>query len=154
MDVTQPLSRGRVVTLETGKKTWISFRYKRLLNLCYWCGSLDHDDKDCEVWVQSEGNLDLSKKKYDSRIRAEPVYLSNKNVVHVPGYFEGRKKEQAQSSPMNSSRSSVLRKNPIPWPPTLVSPEKDSETYKDTITTDVTSPLNGADCDPVIGSVP
>lgn len=154
VDVTQPLCRGRVVTLETGKKTWISFKYKRLPNLCYWCGCLDHDDKDCEIWVQNEGNLDASKKKYDSSIRAKPVYQSSKNVVHVPGYFEGRKKEQEKSTPMSSSRTPASRQNPPPRPPTPASPENVSETYGDTINADVTSPLNGADCDPVIDVIP
>ena len=38
VDVTQPLCHGRVVTLETGKQSWVVFRYERLPNLCYWCG--------------------------------------------------------------------------------------------------------------------
>ena len=54
---------GRVVTLESGAKTWVSFKYKQLSNLCYWCGCLDHDDKDYEVWIDSDGTLDLKKKK-------------------------------------------------------------------------------------------
>lgn len=107
-----------------------------------------------EIWVQNEGNLDASKKKYDSSIRAKPVYQSSKNVVHIPGYFEGRKKEQAKSLPMSSSRTPASRQNPPPRPPTPASPENVSETYGDTINADVTSPLNGADCDPMIDLIP
>ena len=57
LDVTLPLCRGRVVSLEKGKKTWITFKYERLPNICYWCGRLDHNDRDCEIWLDSEGSL-------------------------------------------------------------------------------------------------
>lgn len=43
---TSPLCRGRVITLPNGNKNWIKFRYERLPSLCYWCGRLDHDDRD------------------------------------------------------------------------------------------------------------
>ena len=57
IDMSQPLSRGKVISLESGKELWVSFKYERLSNLCYWCGSLMHDDKDCELWIESEGTL-------------------------------------------------------------------------------------------------
>ncbi|XP_050281916.1 uncharacterized protein LOC126722818 [Quercus robur] len=59
IDMSQPLSRGRVISLESGKELWVSFKYERLSNLCYWCGSLMHDDKDYELWIESEGTLPL-----------------------------------------------------------------------------------------------
>ena len=48
MDITCPLCRGRLVTLRGDKQIWISFKYERLPNICYWCGCFDHDDKDCD----------------------------------------------------------------------------------------------------------
>ena len=57
MDVTGPLCRGRLVSIGQEKQVWISFKYERLLNICYWCGCFDHDDKDCEIWLNSEGSL-------------------------------------------------------------------------------------------------
>ena len=57
IDITQPLCRGRIISLEDGQKHWISFKYDRLPHLCYWCGRLTHDDRDCERWTDSEGNL-------------------------------------------------------------------------------------------------
>ena len=49
IDISQPLCRGRLITLEDSKAHWVSFNYERLPNLCYWCGCLMHDDKDCEA---------------------------------------------------------------------------------------------------------
>lgn len=43
--------------MENGKELWVSFKYERLSNLCCWCGSLTHDDRDCELWLENEGTL-------------------------------------------------------------------------------------------------
>jgi hypothetical protein len=57
LDISKPLCRGRIARLMEGKETWISFRYERLPNLCYWCGMLTHGDWDCEKWLRSKGSL-------------------------------------------------------------------------------------------------
>lgn len=49
LDISLPLCRGRLVSFENGKKFWVKFRCERLSNLCYWCGRLDHDDKECRL---------------------------------------------------------------------------------------------------------
>jgi len=59
IDISQPLCRGRLISLEDGWKHWVSFKYEHLPNLCYWCGCLTHDDKDCELWIESEGRLSI-----------------------------------------------------------------------------------------------
>ena len=39
IDLSLPLCRGRLIFVgEEGKQVWISFKYERLLNMCYWCG--------------------------------------------------------------------------------------------------------------------
>ena len=57
MDVSPPLCRGRVVSMEKGKKSWVNFKYECLPNICYWCHIMDHSDWDCEIWLESEGSL-------------------------------------------------------------------------------------------------
>ena len=57
VDIILPLCRGQVITLPNGEKTWINFKYERLLSLCYWCGRVNHDDRDCELWLESNGTL-------------------------------------------------------------------------------------------------
>ena len=57
LDLTLPLCHVRLISLENGKQIWISFKYERLPNLCYWCGCLIHDDKDYEIWIDGEGTL-------------------------------------------------------------------------------------------------
>ena len=87
IDITQPLCRGRVICLEDDKELWVSFKYERLPNLCYWCGRLTHNDRDCELWLDSEGTLEEVDKKYGLWIRAQPFASSRKAVVTVPGFY-------------------------------------------------------------------
>jgi len=44
VDISNPLCRGCCVTWNQGSDEWIAFKYERLLNLCYWCGLMSHDD--------------------------------------------------------------------------------------------------------------
>ena len=89
-DINLPLCRGRVITLAEGGKSWVSFKYERLPNLCYWCGRLDHDDKNCELWIQSKGTLKTENQQFGSHLRAAPYTSAGKDVIFVPGYYENR----------------------------------------------------------------
>lgn len=78
-----------MVTLgEGGTKIWVSFKCERLLNLCYWCGQLEHSDKDCLLWIQSKGMLTTEHRQFGQNLRAPPYRLYNKPIVFVPGYYE------------------------------------------------------------------
>ena len=57
LDLSLPLCHGHLISLENGKQIWVSIKCQRLLNLCYWCGRLTHDDKDCEIWIDSSLRL-------------------------------------------------------------------------------------------------
>ena len=64
----------------------MSFKYERLPNICYWCGQLSHDDKDCTLWLQSNGTLAVEQRQFGPRIRAAQFNFSKKAVVEVQGY--------------------------------------------------------------------
>ena len=70
----------------------MSFKYERLPNICYWCRCLDHFNRDCDKWIDSDGTLDSSNKKYEPWIRAPLPQIRCKPVVVVPGFYETRKK--------------------------------------------------------------
>ena len=90
VDISLPLCRERVITLESGEKAWISFKYERLPNVCYWCGCLDHDNKNCNLWIQSKGTLTEAQQQFrpNLRARALPYQSTGKSVIFVPGYYE------------------------------------------------------------------
>ena len=97
MDITGPLCRGRLVTIGGNKQIWISFKYERLPNICYWCGCFDHDDKDCEIWLNSEGSLTSEMRQFGPNLRAAPFSQSRKHVIAVPGFYRPRQNQTPES---------------------------------------------------------
>ena len=49
LDITLLLCHGHVVALGKEEQVGVNFKYECLPNLCYWCGRLTYDDKDCFV---------------------------------------------------------------------------------------------------------
>ena len=88
IDISLPLCRGRVITLENGEKSWVRFQYERLPNICYWCGRLDHGNKQCKLWIQSKGSLSTEKQQFGSFLRASPYQRGSRNIFYVLGWFE------------------------------------------------------------------
>ena len=112
VDVSQPLCRGRVICLEDGKELWVSFKYERLPNLCYWCGRLTHNDRDCELWLDSEGTLEDSDKRYGPWIRAPPFVSSRKAVFTVPGFYCKNKNIRKEGNSDGFTRQSPATDRP------------------------------------------
>ena len=88
IDIFQPLCRGRQVIFEDGLEGWIAFKYECLPNVCYWCGRLSHDDKDCILWLQNKGSLKTENQQFGQWFRASQFNPSKKMVIDVKGYGE------------------------------------------------------------------
>ena len=98
IDLSLPLCRGRLISLNDGKEVWVSFKYERLPNICYWCGCLTHDDKDCDLWIESEGTLRADQRAFGPYLHASPFVATRKNVIQVPGYYAEKKKTNFTTS--------------------------------------------------------
>lgn len=64
------------------------FKYKRLPNLCFWCGRLSHGDRDCPLWLQSKGTLKEEDQQFGPSLRATPYNPTNQRVIYVPGFYD------------------------------------------------------------------
>ena len=108
IDLSLPLCRGRLISVgEGGKQVWISFKYKRLPNMCYWCGRLTHNDRDCELWINSEGTLTLEQREFGPYMRAPPFVAARRSVILVPGFYAEKKKRfSGTPGDIDSGRSS------------------------------------------------
>ena len=90
IDISQPLSRGRFVDVGESDPLWISLQYERLPVYCYWCGLLNHDEKDCQTWINSGGSLKKEEQQYGPWLRAsihnvqQPQTVSTKTTQTTP----------------------------------------------------------------------
>ena len=108
IDLSLRLCHGRLVSVgEEGKQVWISFKYERLPNICYWCGRLTHDDRDCDLWIESEGTLKPNQREFGPYLRAPPFVPARRSAVMVPGFYAEKKVCSGKSEESKSSRNSV-----------------------------------------------
>ena len=109
IDLSLPLCRGRLVSVgEGGKQVWISLKYERLPNICYWCGRLTHDDRDYDLWIDSEGTLKPKQREFGPHLRAQPFVATRCNVILVPGFYAEKKKASSGTPEQsNSGQNSV-----------------------------------------------
>ncbi|KAK7836938.1 hypothetical protein CFP56_021851 [Quercus suber] len=89
IDVSKPLSRGRRVVPEEGTKTWVSFKYEKLTNFCYWCGMVTHDEKDCEKWLAGNCSNRQNQQEYGAWLQAIPFNLGRSPYMTVSGMGDG-----------------------------------------------------------------
>ena len=89
IDLTKPLCRGQKLGLSNGDESWVSFKYERLPNVCYWCGRFTHHDKECFLWQKRKGTFKEEDQKFGSWLRANTPNFAKKTIVRVEGYEEG-----------------------------------------------------------------
>lgn len=77
MDISQPLSRERLVRIGGPDSRWVEFKYERLPVFCYLCGKIDHDEKDCTEWIRSADSINSKEKQYGLWLRAVLDRLRN-----------------------------------------------------------------------------
>lgn len=89
VDISRPLCRGRKVMFDEGLESWVSFQHECLPNICFWCGMLSHDDKDCELWLNSKGKLPIESQQFGHWIRASQFSPIRRQTLEVKGFREG-----------------------------------------------------------------
>lgn len=70
-------------------ESWVSFKYERLPNVCYWCGRLTHHDIECSLWQKRKGTLKEGDQQFGSWLRANTPNFAKKTIVWVKVYEEG-----------------------------------------------------------------
>ena len=90
MDISGPLCRGRLVSLGKDKEVWVSFKYERLPNICYWCGCLNHNNKDYGLWLDSKGMFLQNQRQFGQSLKAPPFAPSRRTVISIPGFYKSK----------------------------------------------------------------
>ena len=89
IDVSKPLCRGRRVALDKKEEIWISFKYEKLPNFCYWCNLISHDGKDCDIRLARKDTRNTEPHQYGPWLRAMSFNLGKIPFTVVSGMGDG-----------------------------------------------------------------
>ena len=71
------------------------------------CGRLNHVDKDCALWIESEGTLRTDERQFGPSLRAPTFVPSRKTEIQVPGFYTEKKKARPSTPNHKATAQSV-----------------------------------------------
>ena len=54
---------------------------------------MEHNDRDCELWIESKGTLTTNQQKSSPNLRTPPYKTAGRDVIYVSGFFEGKARQ-------------------------------------------------------------
>ena len=66
-----------------------------------------YDDRDCELWINSEGTLKVEQREFGPQLRAPPFVAARTNSITVPSYYTAKKQGSGALADRVSSQNSV-----------------------------------------------
>ncbi|XP_050253663.1 uncharacterized protein LOC126699735 [Quercus robur] len=128
IDIEQPLCRGRYVDLDGSDPHWISFQYERLPIFCYWCGCLNHDERDCKIWIDSGESLQKSDQQYGPWLKASLTTMQQPQLVRTKSSQPTTPPQPPRPTPSPSTQPSPPTENMPPPLPNLPTTTQNAET--------------------------
>ena len=119
---------------------WVTFKYERLPNLYYWCGCLDHNNRECGLWIKSKGTLPLRARQFGPFMRASHAFTPKNSVVHVSSFFDDRKGKHPNTrykpdARTRSPQSDILATEPLIPPPLVNYPDMETSNLVEEVIT-------------------
>uniref|UniRef100_A0A803KPE0 Zinc knuckle CX2CX4HX4C domain-containing protein n=1 Tax=Chenopodium quinoa TaxID=63459 RepID=A0A803KPE0_CHEQI len=72
VDINKPFRSGLFLASGQNQSRWIDLKYERLADFCFFCGRLDHTEKECQYKEQAkEGDTKMAY-QYGPWLRASP----------------------------------------------------------------------------------
>lgn len=107
IDISKPLRRGFMFKIkESSEECWISIRYERLPDLCFYCGRIGHTEKECTEMK----NGDKAKERefeFGSWLKFQGFYQQAKKQE-----YQGNKNQNSQEDNQDSSQHMEKTKKP------------------------------------------
>jgi hypothetical protein len=128
LNINKPLCRGRTAKLEKGREVWISFKYERLPNFCYWCGLVTHSDKDCPHWLRNQETLQIEDQQFGSWLRASNERSWRKMEIKIEGIIKPPPPTKAKTPPSPSTNPITTQTQSNSPTPIIIPPSPSSHT--------------------------
>ena len=122
VDITKPLNRGRKIGLANGGEGWVSFKYERLPNFCYWCGIPTHGERDCEDWLKTTEEEKDKDPEYGVWLRASQERVLRRVQVMVEGRSRSTSKPMGGEQAVPPSPQAPMKPAVVHSPPTELDP--------------------------------
>ncbi|XP_050207689.1 uncharacterized protein LOC126657103 [Mercurialis annua] len=105
LDVSKPIIRGTKIANSLGELSWVSFKYERIHNYCYWCGMLDHLVAECEIKPE---HMEVSDWPYGPNLRATPKKRQLMGTK-VTSFFRNQLSDESTAATPQSSEGGMNR---------------------------------------------
>ncbi|XVF58147.1 hypothetical protein PTKIN_Ptkin07bG0039800 [Pterospermum kingtungense] len=91
LDLRRPLKRQRNITIDSGGKVTVKFRYERLSDVCCVCGMLTHQESECATWIRMKKDGAEVIRAFGPWLRAEyhGTGLESSTSCSFSGTFSG-----------------------------------------------------------------
>ncbi|KAI8021437.1 F-box protein [Camellia lanceoleosa] len=73
------------VALHDRDPIWVTFKYERLSNFCYFCGRLGHGDRECPAQMLGGAEAERHGDQYGTWLRASPLHMHAKPMKDTGG---------------------------------------------------------------------
>ena len=87
---------------------------------------MTYDDRDCNLWIESEGSLSIESQQFGPWIKATPFMPTRRNMIKVPGFFASKKSGASTTNSRSAKKPPVVVVRTRKPPPEVIRPGKES----------------------------
>ena len=87
---------------------------------------MTYDDRDCNLWIESEGSLSIESQQFGPWIKATPFMLTRRNMIKVPGFFASKKSGASTTNSKSAKKPPVVVVRTRKPSPEVIRPGKES----------------------------
>ena len=95
INIYKPLKQGNEIAVTRGGSVLEIFKYERLLDFCYICGQLDHQELECDELVRLRKVWGKAKREYGPWMRKQWLFFG-KNEGHKTCSMRSRASTQVR----------------------------------------------------------
>ncbi|GER42405.1 Orf120b protein, partial [Striga asiatica] len=111
IDLNQPLLRCASLMMQN-RKILVEFKYEKLVSLCFYCGFLGHQDRNCDIRSADINNASVKEGLFGDWLRAQDYPHLHHNSSHTSNSESPKPSTGSPSKPSPSEKASSLISEP------------------------------------------